>query len=286
MGRDYYHVSSHGLERNDIFKSKEDFVQGMNDVAMCVLGFDVVILAFCLMSNHFHFVLMGTFEECRLFAEEYKRRCAMRMRSRNGDVQGLREVKIQLDELDTLTYLENAIAYVLRNSLAAGIPMMPYHYPWSSASLYFQSGQLQVGERLSDMSERKRFRILKTRIAVPDIYAVNADGMILPSCYVETSMVENLFRSPARLLYMLSKKVENEVELRLGIASQITMTDQEIITQMPPLIKNEFGRDSIEQLTMEQRIELCLLLKRNYRANVKQIARLTRLSVDVVEKVV
>ena len=164
--------------------------------------------------------------------------------------------------------------------------MMPYHYPWSSASLYFQSGQLQVGERLSDMSERKRFRILKTRIAVPDIYAVNADGMILPSCYVETSMVENLFRSPARLLYMLSKKVENEVELRLGIASQITMTDQEIITQMPPLIKNEFGRDSIEQLTMEQRIELCLLLKRNYRANVKQIARLTRLSVDVVEKVV
>ena len=286
MGRSYYHVSSHGLERNDIFKSKEDFIQGMNDVAMCVLGYDVMILAFCLMSNHFHFVLMGTFEECRLFAEEYKRRSAIRMRSRNGDVQGLRKVQIQLDELDTLNYLENAIAYVLRNSLAAGIPMMPYHYPWSSASLYFQGGQPQTGERLCDMSERKRFRILKTRIAVPDTYAVNADGMILPSCYVDVSAVENLFRSPARLLYMLSKKVENEVELQLGVADHVTMTDQEIMTQIPNLIKNEFGRDNMEQLTMEQRIKLCLLLKRNYRENVKQIARLTRLSTEVVCKVV
>lgn len=286
MGKGYYHVSSHGLERNDIFKSKEDFIQGMNDIAMCVLGFDVKILAFCLMSNHFHFVLFGSLEECRLFAEEYKRRCAMRMRSRNGDVQGLKDVKIQLDELDTFSYLENAIAYVLRNSLAAGILMMPYHYPWSSVSLYFRSGTLQVGERLCEMSERKRFRILKTRIAVPDTYVVNAEGVICPSCYVEASMVENIFRSPARLMYMLSKKVENEVELQLGLAGQVTMTDQEIMTQMPALIKNEFGRDGLEQLTMEQRIELCLLLKRNYRANVKQIARLTRLSPDVVEKVV
>ena len=286
MGKSCYHVSSHGLERNDIFRCKEDFIQGMNDIAICVLGFDIRIIAFCLMSNHFHFVLRGTYEECRLFAEEYKRRCAIRMRSRNGEVQGLRDVKIQLDELDTQNYLENAIAYVLRNSLAAGIPLMPYHYPWSSASLYFQGGQPQGGGRLCEMSERKRFRILKTRIAVPDTYVVNEEGMILPSCYVDISMVENLYRSPARLIYMLSKKVENEMELLLGVAGQVAMTDQEIMTQMPTLIRNEFGKDALEQLTVEQRIKLCLLLKRNYRANVKQIARLTRLSADVVEKVV
>ena len=42
----YYHISSHGLEKNDIFKKKEDFVAGMNDIAICVLGFDVIILCF------------------------------------------------------------------------------------------------------------------------------------------------------------------------------------------------------------------------------------------------
>ena len=71
MGKNYFHVSSHGLETNDIFRSKEDFIRGMNDIALCVLGCDVCILAFCLMSNHFHFVLYGTLEECRKFAEEY-----------------------------------------------------------------------------------------------------------------------------------------------------------------------------------------------------------------------
>ena len=72
----------------------------------------------------------------------------------------------------------------------------------------------------------------------------------------------------------------------MGIANQVTMTDQEILTQMKTLMLNEFGTSLIEQLSAEQRISLCLLLKRNYRANVKQIARLTRLAVDVVERVV
>lgn len=92
----YYHVSSHGLEKNDIFKKREDFIAGMNDIAICILGFDVSILCFCLMSNHFHFLLHGTEEECMRFSQEYKRRCSMRMRAA-GDVQALKEVEIRLD---------------------------------------------------------------------------------------------------------------------------------------------------------------------------------------------
>ena len=59
MSKGYYHVCSHGLEKNDIFKTQADFIAGMNDVAICIIGFDVKILCFCLMSNHFHFVLYG-----------------------------------------------------------------------------------------------------------------------------------------------------------------------------------------------------------------------------------
>ena len=108
----------------------------------------------------------------------------------------------------------------------------------------------------------------------------------MPACDVDVSRVEQIFGSPSRLMFLLSKKIENEVELCMGIANQVTMTDQEILTQMKTLMLNEFGTSLIEQLSAEQRISLCLLLKRNYRANVKQIARLTRLAVDVVERVV
>ena len=281
----YYHVSSHGLEKNDIFKTAEDFIVGMNDVAICVLGFDVSILCFCLMSNHFHFFLYGTLEECRRFSEEYKRRCAMRMRS-TGEVQGLREVEIQIDSVDEQDYMENVIAYILRNSIAAGIFMMPYWYQWSSISVYFNGGHISVGEKLNDMSERKRFRILKSRVSVPETYIVDGKGMILPSCYVDSDSVERLFRHPARLMAALSRKIENDVELRLGIADTVAMTDQEILTQMSHLIRKEFNKDSIAQLSMEQRIELCLLLKRNFRANAKQIARITHLDPKLVAQVV
>lgn len=286
MQKGYYHVSSHGLEKNDIFKSREDFIQGMNDVAICVQGFDVYILAFCLMSNHFHFVLHGTLEECRKFSDEYKRRCAMRMRQRSGEVKGMKEIEICIDSIGTQEYLENAIAYVLRNPLAAGIRVMPYHYMWSSACLYFGTEASFKGERLTEMSGRKRFRILRSRLDVPANYIVDENGMIHPSCYVKTDMVERVFRHPSRLLMLLAKRLENDVELQLGIADQIGMTDQDILTQMPVLIRKEFGKDSVEQLSMEQRIKLCVLLKRNYKAGIKQIARIMRLSPEIVEKVV
>ncbi len=282
----YYHVSSLGLEKNDIFKTRDDFVAGMNDVAVCVLGFDVRILCFCLMSNHFHFVIYGTYDECRRFSEEYKRRCAMRMRSVYGEVNGMKEVDLDVNEIREQDYLENVIAYVIRNPLAAGIRLMPFNYPWSSAAVYFAEDRCIGGEKLNEMSDRRRFRILKSRLAVPDGYVIDDDGVVSPSCYVDKDVVEKIFRHPSRLLALVARKVENEVELQLGIADRIGMTDQEILTQIPVLVRNEFRKDSIEQLSMEQRVKLCLLLKRNFRAGVKQIARITRLDPAMVAKVV
>ena len=235
MAKGYFHVSSHGLERNDIFKTREDFIQGMNDVALCVLGYDVSILAFCLMSNHFHFVLYGFADECSRFAEEYKRRCGIRMRKLAGEVKGLREVSLQIDTIDSMEYLESAIAYVLRNPIAAGIFAMPYHYLWSSISVYFRNGEHPGGCRLNELGIRKRQRILRSHQSVPDSYMVDVHGMILPSCYVNAEMVEKIFRHPSRLMMSLAKKVENDVEVRFGIIKQVAVTDQELLTQMNEL---------------------------------------------------
>ena len=284
--KSYYHVSSHGLERKEIFRTREDFIAGMNDIAICALGFDVRILCFCLMSNHFHFVLYGTYQECSGFSEEYKRRCAVCMRRGHGEVQGMKAVDLNISEITGQDYLENVIAYVMRNPLAAGIRVMPYNYPWSSAAVYFGGSNCDGGSRLNDMSDRKRFRILKSRFEVPDNYVVDDNGMVLPSCYVDSVLVEKIFRHPSRLLMLLARKIENDVELHLGIADQVSMTDQDILTQLPVLIRKEFRKDTIEQLSMEQRIKLCLLLKKNYRSGVKQIARITRLDPGMVAKVV
>lgn len=286
MEKGYYHISSRGLERNDIFKSREDFIAGMNDVSITLLGFDLRILCFCLMSNHFHFVLYGTLGDCRRFSEEYKRKCAIRMWRHNGDVKGMKDVDIRINRITSNEYMENVIAYVLRNPLAAGITIMPLHYSWSSAAVYFCGDKIPAGKVLNDMSARKRWRLLESRQNLPDHYVVNDEGMILPLCYVDREMVEKIFRHPSRLMMALARKIETDVEILFGAAESVSMTDQEILTELPSLLQKEFGKESLAQLSMEQRVMLCLMLNRNFKAGIKQIARLTHLSPELISAIV
>ena len=217
---------------------------------------------------------------------EFKRICALRMRYRDGDVKGLKEIELHFDLLDTLEYLENAIAYVLRNPLAAHVVMMPYFYEWSSASVYFRGHTLEDGIGVNTLSLRKKREIFHSRNPqLPDEYMLNSKGYICPSCYVDAQEVEKIFRHPSRLMLLLSKRLENEFEVTSGAACRITMSDAELKTQIHELIRNEFGVSAIAQLSADDRLRLCLKLKRNFNASVKQIARILRLSQSVVASV-
>ena len=282
----YYHVSSKALEKNDIFLTREDFVTAMNDIALCSLRYDVKILCFCLMCNHFHFVLRGSYKECYAFMNEFKRICAIRMRDRTGEVSGLKDVDLNFDLLDTQEYLENAIAYVLRNPLAARIIMMPYFYEWSSIAAYFRGSSQLHGLLLNSLSIRKRREVLRTRHdVVPDHFMLSPQGFIHPACYIAADEVEKIFRHPSRLMMLLAKKVENEFEVASGAAQQIKMTEAELKTQVLELVRNEFGVNSLAQLSADDRLRLCLLMRRNFNSSVKQIARILRLSQSVVASV-
>lgn len=282
----YYHVSSKALEKNDIFQSREDFVKAMNDIALCCLRFEVRILCFCLMSNHFHFILKGTYAECHAFICEFKRMCAIRMRDGNGIINGLKDVDVHFDLLNSEEYLENAIAYVLRNPLAARIIMMPYFYEWSSLSSYFRGKKEIAGIRLNSLSIRKCREILRSRhVSVPDNFVLTAEGFIHPLCYIAADEVEKIFRHPSRLMMALAKRVENEFEIATGAAERIVMNDSELKTHVLELVRNEFGVSSPSQLSADDRLRLCLMVRRNFSASVKQIARVLRLSQSLVASV-
>lgn len=286
MEKKYYHVNSDGMEKEIIFSTEEDFVTGVNDAAVCSLGFKATILCYCLMNNHFHFVLYGSYEECSQFCSEYKRRCAIRMRQHGGKVKPLQNMKMHISAIDGEEYLLNAVAYVLRNPIAARIMTMPHHYPWSSANAYFRWNGVKSGESVSQLTERKRFRILKSKTDVPDSFRIDARGMIQPECFVDYRHVERVFGHPSRLLLLLAKRVEADVELKLGIANQMTVTDAELQTRLLELIHVKYLVTSISQLTREQKIRLCSDMRRNFGASAKQIARILRVDVAIVEKVI
>lgn len=283
---EYYHVTSKALEKNVIFQSREDFITGMNDIAICAAKYAIKIICFCLMSNHFHFVLYGSYSECYAFIQEYKKLCSIRMRNARGEISGLKNVEVRLDLLNTEEYLKAAIAYVLRNPLAARIIMMPYLYEWSSASAYFRGNLPMKGVRINSLGLRQKREMLKSRSAeVPNSYIVDSDGIISPACYVATDVVEKLFPHPSYLMLALAKRVENEMEIQMGASQNMSLCDSELKSQMGELIKEEFGVCSLSQLTKEDRLRLCLLLRRNFNASVKQISRILRISQELVASV-
>lgn len=286
MRRGYYHVCSEGLDKAMIFTNSEEFVAGMNYVAICSCRFEVSILCFCLMSNHFHFILNGSHEECWRFGCEYKRMCAMLMRRSQDIRNGMNNVEVQIKQIEDKKYLENAVAYVLRNPLMAGFRLMPDQYPWGSGDMYFRSSRIPKGRRADSFRVRELEKTTRSNYRIPGNFVIDSNGMISPLCYINYKSVEALFGNPARLLGILSAKKEAEFEVFLGIADSYNPDIEELRLSVKELILEEFGVKAVSQLSMEQKIRLCGLMHRNFRASRKQIALITRLNMETINTVV
>ena len=100
-----------------------------------------------------------------------------------------------------------------------------------------------------------------------------------------TDVVEKLFPHPSYLRMALAKRVENEMEIQMGASQNMSLCDSELKSQMGELRKEEFGVCSLSQLTKEDRLRLCLLLRRNFNASVKQTSRILRISQELVASV-
>ncbi len=135
-----YHFCTNGLKKGLIFTSDQDFTYGMNAIGLCKLKFDNIrILAFCLMGNHVHFVIDSSEEEGISFMRYYKLLIGNYLKITYGKERSLKGADIGFKCMSDAEYCVNAIAYVLRNPISAGLLISPTEYRWSSACLYFGS---------------------------------------------------------------------------------------------------------------------------------------------------
>ena len=264
----HWHICTDGLEKNVIFKSDTDYIYGMNSIPVCAAGNQVTILAFCLMSNHVHFIVHGEEDNCRKFITQYKKRLTA--------LTNLSSTDVCIKHINDDDYLMKAIGYVLRNPVSAGIRLMPYHYDWSSASLYFKkpySGRL--GKKIGTLSYRSKRELLHSQTTLLDEYILTEKGLILPECYVDFEYVENLFRSPARLMYAMSRNENMEMELSGDILHKTKYSDEELSGTIKELCEEIFQKSSADLLSIEDRYRLAKILHKRYRLSRKQLARLT-----------
>ena len=115
----YFHAYTKGLEDKQLFRDREDFIAGMNLLAVVCSTFpQLKLLAFVLMSNHVHFMLYGTEPHAKKFIDMYKSTLSKYLHSKYRVSKYLRHLITTVSEVSLENEgLKRLIAYVLGNDI-------------------------------------------------------------------------------------------------------------------------------------------------------------------------
>lgn len=273
-----YFLSSSHTEDRIWFRDDDDFISGMNCVAIAALNTGVYVLAFVLMSNHVHFLLIvDDKSRAKDFFDLFKNLYSRHMHKKYGFWRFLREN--QCDYRDVfpaeVESVERVVAYILMNPVAANISLNANSYPWGSGDCYF-SRRKPFGRRAGDFSAREKCRILKTTIHIPDEYIIEEGGYILPSSYIHRKFVEDVFRTPKRMEYFLMSSSKARLD---GTPAPLpTFRDQNIAGLAKDIALSLFRKEGIADLEPGERDRLILEVRRRTGADVKQLSRVLGIS--------
>ena len=285
-----------------MFRSREDFIRGINCLCLAAHYTEAVLLAYVFMSNHVHiivrtddpekFMMKFRYAYNKYFNAKYQRR------GRLGEDQFF---KI---ELAGLYHLLTAIAYVLRNPVHHGICATPFGYEFSSIRGIFRT---EFGWQTAEgiLPRKSAYKFIPSRSVLPENYQMNSEGMILPESVIDAQDIEHQFSTARSFLYYMNRLsgeewVREQQQDQTGLPA-ITLESIEegvIFHDMNTMLRNEHGRAnyaamtdimlcheidntilpgygaiSIYQLSMEQRENMVQLLRRRYGVSVTQAKR-------------
>jgi len=284
----YYHCATKGFKHSILYASVREFVAGMNRIAFCQARsgreFPVIVVAFCLMDNHVHFILYGRREDVLKWMALYHK-LTMIWQTKHRDGSPVSEAwEYDAWRIVDKEDLKEKIAYVLRNPMAAGQAVVPTNYRWSSAGLVFSAGPDVTGTPVREMSSYHFRKIFETRIELPDDWMLMPDGLIWPGCYTQFQQVENLFGQPSAFLFALNQRVEAKVNQEMAEHS-VSLPDYDITRMAQEAAKEQYGSPEIETLDLSQRIVLCGLLVKRPGVNLKQLARIFNIPPDDLRRI-
>lgn len=286
MNEGYYHIFTDGNAISWMFQDDEDFIAGINRIALCILKNYVEVIAFILMDNHVHFVLYGTALQCKKFINSYKMLTGKWMRNKYGLKDYLRLLPTEMISISDEETLLNTLAYIDRNSIVAGYRYMPSQYPWGSARYMFRDKEheyQQESKPLAQFPLSKQRSLLKTRAKVPGEWHVDSRGMISPHSFMDFSRIENIFRTSARYSYFLAKKLEGHVEMQLAKSRKVFIPDKELRQIVRKIAHDTYRTEDVRTLDVKSRLAIAKRLRYDYASTLKQISRMVCLDDDLLK---
>ena len=157
-----HHVTQRGVRSMAIFESDADRREYLRLLADQGQRFGLRFLAYCLMTNHVHLVVVPADEESlpRGIGEAHRLYTRM-VNSRQGVRGHLFEGRFHSCPLDD-PHMVAAVRYVERNPVRAGLVKRAWEYPWSSAR--YHVGLCKTDPILSDAEQLAGIRNWRERL--------------------------------------------------------------------------------------------------------------------------
>ena len=146
-----HHITQRGNRRQPIFFSDEDRLLYLDLVRQGCAAAHVECLAWCLMDNHVHLILVpATADGLRAALAEAHRRYSSRINAREGCTGYLFQGRFASYPMDD-AHLVAAVRYVELNPVAAGMVAHAQDWRWSSARSHV-AGRRMTGDPLTNVA--------------------------------------------------------------------------------------------------------------------------------------
>lgn len=287
----YAHIYSDGTNVSILFESREDYIWGMNVIAVTAYQCGILILTLQVMGTHFHLIAKGRPQDCDRFARSIpmKLESFLSRTKRCHAVTG--KIRVSNDPIFTENELKTKFMYVYRNAIAAGFPLAPWAYEWGPGDIYFVDHNLWSGrgKRVGEYQVLTRRAMFHTLTALPEEWRCDVEGKLQPHSYVDWKSVEALFRTPRAFLAFMSQKKDVEVAIDRECSSNLAVhraSETELRREAKTLCDSLFGLPSLTKASVEQRVAIAQKLwgdRRTYSLSV--LSRVTMVDKNILESI-
>ena len=187
----FYHVVAKGNGGQNLFEDASDYRAFLELAAAAAEKCDILVYAYCLMSNHVHLLLEDRGNRLSDFMKSLITGYAMRFNAKTGHIGHVFQQRFKSQPVESETYLLQAARYIHNNPAKAGVCSAD-EYLWSSYHEYASGvrGITAVSLILELCGGREGFRAFQARGGKAIIALASVRGS--PTARPETSRCVSL----------------------------------------------------------------------------------------------
>lgn len=283
-----FHVSLEGLEDRLLCRSEKDYDTFVKIICICAYRKNVILIMYVVVSNHAHFVILARSQaEADSMAIEVKKMFSMYFNRTYDDRSVLKGVDAKALWLDNDWYLQNAIAYDIRNAFDNGAYSVQ-DYKWTGFRGMFCHGRVNTKVRkVRELSKREISKIMHTYDDLSHVdWLINEDNELEPASTCDWQYLEAAFGNcQSEFIKKIGTVNKAQMNQRLIKSSRTMLTDEEFMRLSCEVSQRWFQIDP-HSLSIERKNRIIPYLFRIQKTSVSQIARVFEMKQEEVSQII